>query len=218
MAMRDAHVRRDVEDELEWEPSLDATEIGVAVHEGIVTLTGSVPSYTEKRTAERVAKRVRGVKAVANDIEVRMPWTSERTDGQIAQAAVDALKWKTLMPDDRIKVAVSKGWITLEGDVDWQFQRKDAGEAVHHLVGVRGVTNQITVKPPVLATAVKSRIEAAFRRSAELDAQKIRVETHDGKVTLHGQLHSWAERDEADRTAWAAPGVSEVENLIMVTP
>jgi osmotically-inducible protein OsmY len=123
-----------------------------------------------------------------------------------------------LVPDDRIKVAVSKGWITLEGDVDWQFQRMDAEEAVHHLVGVRGVTNQITVKPRVLATAVKSRIEAAFRRSAELNAQKIRVETHDGKVTLHGQLHSWSERDEADRTAWAAPGVSEVENLIMVTP
>ena len=216
--MRDAHLRRDVEEELEWEPSLHATEIGVAVHDGIVTLTGSVPSYTEKRAAERVAKRVQGVKAVANDIEVRMPWTSERTDADIAQAAVDALKWKTLVPDDRIKVAVSKGWITLEGDVDWQFQRKDAEEAVHHLVGVRGVTNQITVKPRVLATAVKSRIEAAFRRSAELDAQKIRVETHDGKVTLHGQLHSWAERDEADRTAWAAPGVSEVENLIMVTP
>jgi osmotically-inducible protein OsmY len=183
-----------------------------------VTLTGYVPSYTEKRKAERVAKRVRGIKAVANDIEVQMPSTSHRTDAEIARAAFDALKWAITVPDDRLKISVSKGWVYLEGDVDWQYQRTAAEDAVHSLVGVQGVTNQIAVKPQASATEVKSRIEAAFRRSAELDAQQVRVELQDGKVTLHGQLHSWAERDEADRTAWAAPGVSEVENLIMVTP
>jgi osmotically-inducible protein OsmY len=216
--MRDSQLRRDVEDELEWEPSLQATEIGVAAQDGIVTLTGSVPSYTEKRKAERAAKRVRGVKALANDLEVRMPWTSGRTDAEIAQAASDALKWAITVPDDRIEISVSHGWVDLAGDVDWQYQRTAAEDAVHSLIGVRGVSNQIVVKPVASASEVKSRIEAAFRRNAELDAQKVRVELHDGKITLHGQLHSWAERDEADRMAWSAPGVSEVENLIMVTP
>ena len=216
--MRDAQLRHDLEDELEWEPSLNATEIGVAVHDGVVTLTGSVESYTEKRKAERVAKRVRGVKAVANEIEVRMPGTSQRTDAEIARAALDALTWEITVPDDRIKISVSQGWVYLEGDVDWQYQRTAAEEAVHSLVGVRGVTDEILVKPQASAAEVQSRIEAAFRRNAELDAQQVRVELLDGKVTLHGQLHSWAERDEADRIAWAAPGVSEVENLIMVTP
>jgi osmotically-inducible protein OsmY len=218
MAMRDAQLRHDLEDELEWEPSLNATEIGVAVHDGVVTLTGSVESYTEKRKAERVTKRVRGVKAVANDIEVRMPGTSRRTDAEIARAALDALTWEITVPDDRIKISVSKGWVYLEGNVDWHYQRTAAEQAVHSLVGVRGVTNEILVKPQASAAEVQSRIEAAFRRIAELDAQQVRVELHDGTVTLHGQLHSWAERDEADRIAWAGPGVSEVENLIMVTP
>ncbi len=216
--MREAQLRRDVEDELEWEPSINAVEIGVAVHDGIVTLTGFVPDYGEKLRAGRATKRVRGVKAVANDIEVRMPWTSERTDAQIALAAVEALTWETRVPADWIRLWVSHGWIYLEGEVDWQYQKAAAEQAVHSLVGVRGVLNQITLKPQVVAAEVKSRIETAFRRSAELDAQKLRVESHDGKVTLHGELHSWAERDEADRMAWAAPGVSKVENLIMVTP
>ena len=216
--MRDAQLRHDLEDELEWEPSLNATEIGVAVHDGVVTLTGYVESYTEKRKAERVAKRVRGVKAVANEIEVRMPGTSQRTDAEIARTAFDALTWEITVPDDRIKISVSQGWVYLEGDVDWQYQRTAAEQAVHSLVGVRGVTNQVVVKPQASAAEVKSRIEAAFRRNAELDAQQVRVELGDGKVTLHGQLHSWAERDEVDRMAWAARGVSEVENLIMVTP
>ena len=214
--MRDAQLRRDVQDELEWEPSIDGTEIGVAVHDGIVTLTGFVPSYTEKRTAERAARRIQGVKAIANDIQVRMPWTSERTDTQIAQAAVDALKRETRVPTDRIKLSVSRGWIYLEGEVDWHYQKTTAEDAVHSLVGVRGVTNQVTVKPQPMAIEVKSRIEAAFRRSADLDAHQVSVELHDGKVRLSGQLRSWAERDEAERTAWAAPGVSEVENLIAV--
>jgi len=214
----DVELRRDVLDELEWEPSIDAAQIGVTTREGVVTLAGTAKSYSEKLKAERVTKRVLGVKAIANDIEVRLPGTHERTDSDIARVAVDALKWRASVPEGRIKVAVGKGWVTLEGEVDWQYQKDVALEAVHHLVGVKGVTNLITVKPRVSATEVKSPIEAAFRRSAELDAQKIRVETKDGKVTLHGQLQSWAERDEAERTAWAAPGVTQVENFIAIVP
>jgi osmotically-inducible protein OsmY len=214
----DVELRHDVLEELEWEPSVDAAEIGVTARDGIVTLAGAVKSYSEKMTAERVTKRVQGVKAIANDIEVRLPGTAERTDSDIARAAVDALRWKTLVPDDRIKILVNKGWVTLEGDLDWQYQKQAVFEAVHHLVGVKGVTNLIALNPRVSATEVKSRIEAAFRRSAELDAQKVRVEARDGKVTLRGDVPTWSERQKAERTAWSAPGVTQVENLIAVTP
>jgi osmotically-inducible protein OsmY len=218
MMKKDTDLRHDVLDELEWEPSLDAAEIGVTAHEGVVTLTGAVKSYAEKMTAERATKRLHGVKAIANDIEVRLPGAAERNDSDIAGAAVDALKWRTVVPNDRIKVLVTKGWITLEGDVDWQYQKDAAFEAVHHLLGVKGVTNLIGVKPRASASDVRSRIEAAFRRSAELDAQQVRVETRDGKVTLRGDVHSWSERQEAERTAWSAPGVTQVENLIAIAP
>jgi osmotically-inducible protein OsmY len=215
----DVQLRHDVLDELEWEPSLDAAEIGVTAREGVVTLTGAVPSYTEKITAERVTKRIQGVKGIANDIEVRLPGTAERTDSDIARAAVEALTWKSSVPANRIKVLVKNGWVTLEGQVDWQYQKDAAFAAVDHLVGVKGVTNTILLKKPrVSATEVKTRIEAAFRRSAELDAQKVRVETRDGKVILRGDVHSWSERQEAERTAWAAPGVTQVENLIAIAP
>jgi osmotically-inducible protein OsmY len=213
---KDTDLRRDVLDELEWEPSIDATEIGVTARDGVVSLTGSVGSYTEKLTAERDTKRIQGVKAIANDIEVRLAGTAERTDTDIARVAVDVLKWRSSVPHDRIKVVVQNGWVRLEGEVDWQYQKDTAFEAVHHLVGVKGVTNVIALRPRVSATEVKSRIEAAFRRSAELDAQKVRVETHNGKVMLHGDVHSWSERQEAEQTAWSAPGVTQVENLIAV--
>jgi osmotically-inducible protein OsmY len=214
----DTELRRDVTDELEWEPSVDAARIGVAAHDGIVTLTGNVKSYTQKLAAERIAKRVHGVRAIANDIEVQLPGTAERTDSDIAQAAVDALSWTHSVPEGPIKVTVSKGWITLEGEVKWRHQKDAAFEAVHHLVGVKGITNLITLKPRASASEVKSRIEAAFKRSAELDAEAIRVETCSGKVTLRGDVHSWSEREEAERTARAAPGVTDVENLIAITP
>jgi osmotically-inducible protein OsmY len=215
---KDIDLRRDVLDELEWEPSIDATEIGVAVHGGVITLTGIAKSFTEKLTAEQATLRVQGVKAVANDIEVRLPGSHERTDADIARAAIDALHWRSTVPSGRVKVSVSKGWLTLEGEVDWHFQSNAAFKAVNHLVGVRGVTNLITVKAHASAAEVKSRIEAAFRRSAELDAERVRVETVDGKVTLRGNVSSYAERQEAERTAWAARGVTEVANLIAIAP
>lgn len=211
-------LRRTVVDELEWEPSINAAEIAVTVHDGVVTLTGYAGSYAEKLKAEQVVKRVRGVKGIANDIEVRLSGHSERTDTDIARAAVEALKWRTSVPGDEIKVTVTKGWITLEGTVHWQFQKSGAYESVHHLAGVRGITNLINVKPKAVAGEVKSRIEAAFRRSAEIDSQRVRVETHDGNVTLRGDVRSWSEREEAERTAWAAPGVTHVDNLITITP
>lgn len=210
-------LRRTVLDELEWEPSINADEIAVTVHDGIVTLTGFASTYAEKLKAEEVVKRVRGVRGIANDIEVRLGGQHERTDTDIARAAVDVLKSRTSVPGDEIKVSVTKGWITLEGNVHWQFQKSAAYESVHHLAGVRGITNLITVKPLVQVGEIKSRIEAAFRRGAEVDSQKVKVETENGKVTLRGDVRSWSEREEAERTAWAAPGVTQVENLILVT-
>lgn len=214
----DLELRRDILDELEWEPSIDAAGIGVAVQHGIVTLTGTARSYSEKLLAERAVRRVKGVKGIANDVDVHLPGGADRSDSEIVQAAIQALRWKSLLPAGRVTVSVSNGWITLEGEVDWQYQKNAAFEAVHHLYGVTGVTNLIAITPRVSTVGVKSRIEDAFRRSADLDAQRISVEAHDGKVTLRGDVPSWSERQEAERTAWAATGVNQVENLIAISP
>jgi len=214
----DTQLQHDVLAELEWEPSIEASQIGVTAKDGVVALTGSVVSYADKLTAERSAKRVYGVKAVANDIEVKIPGTSQRGDADIAAAALNVLKWNAAVPEDRIKVTVRNGWVTLEGKVDWWYQKDAADRVVHVLTGVIGVTNQITVKAHVKPGEVKTKIEAAFMRSAELDARRVGVDVRDGKVTLHGNVHSWAERQEAEQGAWAAPGVSEVENRLTVTP
>jgi len=214
--MDDLELKKAVESELNFEPSIDAAAIGVAVKDGVVTLSGRVPSYWEKIAAERAAARVAGVKAVANELEVRLPGSSQRTDEDIARAAVDALRWNVLVPHDRIKVKVSKGWVTLEGSVDWQYQKSAAEKTVRKLTGVVGVSNLIEVKPSVSKAEVKSAIEAALKRLAEIDANRIHVDTEDGKVVLSGSVRSWFEREEAERAAWSAPGVRTVEDHIAV--
>jgi len=214
--MTDLEIKKNVESELNYEPSINAAEIGVAVKDGIVTMTGRVQSYWDKVAAEHAADRVAGVKAVVNELEIRLPYASERTDEDIARAAVDSLNWSVLVPQDRIKVKVSKGWITLEGTVDWQFQKTAAESAVRKLIGVKGVSNLVDVKPRVSKVEVKASIEAALKRSAELDASRIKVETDGDRVILTGTVRSLFEREEAERAAWKAPGVHSVDNRIKV--
>ena len=214
--MNDLELKKNVESELNWEPSINAAEIGVAVKDGIVTLTGRVQSYWDKVEAEHAVDRVAGVKAVVNELEIRLPYANERTDEDIARAAIDNLKWSVLVPADKIKVKVSKGWVTLEGTVDWQFQKTAAEKAVRKLIGVIGVSNLVDVKPRVSKHEVKSTIESALKRSAELDASRIKVETDGDKVTLTGTVHSLFEKEEVERAAWRSPGVRSVENRIRV--
>ena len=216
----DEQIQRDVLAELKWDARVAPNEIGVMVKDGVVTLTGWVDSFSKRWAAERAAHRVRGVKAVANDIEVRLLASAERTDADIAAAVTRALEWDAFVPIDNLDVTVSKGWVTLRGDVEWEFQRRAAERAVRRMTGIRGVTNLINVKPQVSPSPqdLKRRIEDALVRSAETDAERITIETSGSKVILKGTVRSWLEREEAERVAWSAPGVASVENRITVKP
>lgn len=214
----DSEIERGVKDELTWNPDLDAKDIAVSVKKGIVTLTGFVRSYLDKFEAEAAAKRVAGVVAVANDIEVRMPSIDERTDPEIAREAVAAIKSQLPISSEKITIVVKNGWITLEGEVEWQYQRSIAEQAVRRIKGVKGVSNTIKLKPRTRPSEIKRKIQDAFRRSAEVDANRIIVEADEGVVTLKGTVRSWIEREEAERVAWSAPGVTNVVDQIVVSP
>jgi osmotically-inducible protein OsmY len=213
----DSDIKREVEDELRWDPSVDATNFAVAVKDGVVTLTGFVTSYAQKFAAERAVKRVAGVFGVANDIEVRLPGVDERPDPDIARDVAAELKIWLPNSWQNIKVVVNNGWVTLEGEVEWNYQREYAERAVRWIKGVKGVSNLIRLKPKETPSPaeIKEKIEEAFRRSALIDANRITVEANGGEVILKGRVRSWAERQEAERAAWAAPGVVKVVNQIV---
>ncbi len=206
----DAQLQQDVMNELKWEPSVHATQIGVEVQDGVVTLAGEVSSYLEKWNAESAALRVAGVKALTVDMKVKLSALGQRTDADIAQSAKNVLSWSTSVPKDAIKVMVEGGWLSLTGDVEWQFQRQAAADALRHLAGVTGISNEIGIKPVLSSSSVKSDIEAALKRRAVADGKAITVEVDGGDVTLTGSVHSWAERDLATRSAWGSAGVRQV--------
>jgi osmotically-inducible protein OsmY len=212
----DYDIKRDVEDELRSDPDIDPTDVAVAVKDGVVTLAGFVRSFRQKRITEEDVKRVAGVIGVANNIEVRLPIIHRRPDPEIARDVVEAIKRDLPFSWDSIKVIVEDGWVTLEGEVEWQYQGKWAEKAVWNVRGVKGITNDIKVRPQVPPVDIKRKIEEALRRAAEIDASRISVETNGSEVILRGTVRAWAEREEAERAAWRAPGVSHVDNRIRV--
>jgi osmotically-inducible protein OsmY len=214
----DLELQRDVIEELEFEPSVNAAHIGVTASKGVVTLTGFVTSYAEKLTAERAARRVKGVRAIAEEIEVRLPSDTKHADDEIAARAINILKWQVGLPADRITVKAEHGIVTLAGEVEWRFQKNDAEAAIHKLSGVVDVINQVRIAAAVHAAEVKEKIQKALQRSAELEAHSISVRTEGRKVVLTGQVRAWYERDLAEQAAWSAPGVTSVEDHLTVGP
>jgi len=218
MLRSDTDIQKDIIAELKWEPSLRDDDIAVSVRDGVVTLAGFTDSYVDRWKAEQVASKVKGVKAIANDIEVKLPSSSTRPDPDIARAALDALRWNISVPHDRIKVKVEKGWVTLEGDVDWYYQKEAAERSVRYLTGVRGVSNLMTLRARPVPADIKQKIKDALQRGAEFDAEHITVEMDGSKVILRGTVRSFAEMQDAERAARNAPGVTEVENRLTVDP
>ena len=215
--MTDTSLRQDIIDELDFEPSVNAAHIGVAVDNGVVTLSGHVCSYAEKYAAEQAVKRVKGVRAIAQEIDVRYPNDLKTADDEIAKRALNILRWSAVVPQDTVQVKVQDGWVTLTGQVDWQFQRTAAENEIRKLSGVAGVINSITIKSHVQSVDVKRKIEDALKRSAEVEAAAIRVSLlGNGKVALDGKVHDWKERDAVSRAAWSAPGVMSVDDRLTI--
>ena len=214
----DAQLKLDVSNELEWEPSINATNVGVAVKNGVVTLTGHLDTYAEKYAIERAVQRVQGVKAVAVELDVKLALDHKRSDSEIAAAAESAFTWHGMIPEERVRVKVERGWVTLSGEVDWEYQRRSAYSAVRPLIGVVGVTNNITLKPQITPAQVTNRIRDALARQAEREAKNVEVMVSGAKVTLRGKVHSWAERAAVQGAAWAAPGITQVVNELVVEP
>ena len=212
----DTQLQSDVMAELKWDPSFNAAEIGVEVKNGVVTLSGHVDKYAEKWAAEKAAQKVTGVKALAIELDVNLPGSSSRSDADIARTAENVLEWTTNWPKDHVKVLVEKGWVTLSGMVDYEYQRQLVSSSVRHLMGVTGVSNQVTIKSKLTSSTVKSDIEAALKRRALTDAQEIMVTVNGGKVTLTGVVHSWSERDMVSDSVWNTPGVTDVNDNISV--
>nr|WIE91352.1 BON domain-containing protein [Mesorhizobium sp. WSM4875] len=212
----DRDIKQDLESELKWDPDVNATDVGITVKNGVVSLTGYVPFYMQKFEAENAAKRVKGVLGIANDIEVRLPSSHQKTDPELARAAIEAISVELPSSHERFKVIAKDGWLTLEGDAEWQYQRNQAEVAMRKLHGVKGVINRVVLKPRVAPVEIKTKIENAFRRSAEVDAQHISVTADGGEVSLSGTVSSWSEKQEAERTAWRAPGVVRVHNHINI--